>query len=163
MSKSDDVLRKRLLDFLDGKGAHMSFNDAIASFPVKHINTKPPRVTYTFWHLIEHIRITQWDILDFIENPSYKYIDWPDNYWPKKDEKATKKEWDKTVMSYNKDLRKLKKIVKDPKTNLYKKIPWGEGQDILREILVVADHTAYHIGELGILRQIVGTWPKGRK
>lgn len=163
MSDSEKQLREKLVKLLDGGEAHMSFNDAVSDFPTKHINDFPPNVPYTFWHLIEHIRITQWDILEFITNPNYKYIKWPDEYWPKRDKKAKKSDWEKTIKVYNSDLKKLIKIVKDPKTNLYKKIPWGEGQNILREILLVCDHSAYHIGELGILRQVTSTWPKGRK
>lgn len=161
--EEDKNLRKKLLELLKGGNAHMDFNEAVADFPTEHINTFPQNLSYTFWHLIEHIRITQWDILEFIKNSNYKYIKWPEDYWPKKEKKANSNDWVKTIKLFNKDLLELEKIVKNPKTDFNKKIPWGEGQDILREILLVADHNAYHIGELGILRQIVGTWSKNHE
>jgi len=159
----DKGLRQKLVDFLTSHQAHMTLEDAVADFPVKFINTKAPNVDYTFWHLIEHLRITQNDILDFCINKNYKEPKWPEGYWPKKDKKATKKDWDKTVKDYNSDLNKMVKLVKNPKTDLFAKIPWGEGQTILREAMLIFDHNAYHIGELGILRQVVGAWPKNRK
>lgn len=162
MSKFDKT-RKYLIDILDWQSAHMNFDSAVADFPQKHYNTKLLKVSYTFWHLIEHIRITQWDILEFCINPNYKEMKWPDDYWPRNNEKADKRKWNNTIKKYKSDLSKLKKLVKNPKTDLFKPIPWGDGQTIFREIVLVADHTAYHVGELGILRQVVGTWPKGRK
>lgn len=141
----------------------MSLEEAVKGFPKEHINKKAKNVPYTFWHLLEHVRITQWDILDFCVNPDYKYIKWPDDYWPKKEAMTDWKGWQKTIREFNRDLGKLKKLVKDPKTDFYKKIPRGEGQNILREILTVADHNAYHIGEFAILRQVENIWSKNEK
>lgn len=157
---SDDILlREQLIKNLHSE-SHMPFGESVKDFPQKHYNTFAPHVDYTFWHLLEHIRITQWDIYDFSINPKYKYIKWPDAYWPKKNAKATKAQWDKTVKEIERDLKAMMKLVKNSKTDLYKKIPWGEGQTILREAIMVADHNAYHIGEFAILRQVLGTWPK---
>ncbi len=154
----DKDLRKHIVYLLEDGGAHMSFMEAVKDFPESAINQKPPNVEYTFWHLIEHIRITQWDILNFSTNPDYKYLKWPDEYWPAKNKKVTKEDWDKTIKAYQKDLNEMIKLIKNPKTDLFSKIPWGEGQTILREAMLIADHTAYHVGELGILRQVTKTW-----
>lgn len=159
----DKEVRKWLVKFLQGNQAYMSFDDAVAKFPTKHINTKAPNVDYTFWHILEHIRITQWDIIDFCTNPDYKYIKWPDDYWPKQDAKATKKDWDKTIKAIRSDLNEMTKLVQNPENDLYKPFAWGEGQHLLREAIMVAEHNAYHIGEFAVLRQVVGAWPKGHK
>jgi hypothetical protein len=143
--------------------AHMSFEEAVADFPKKKINTKFINNDYTFWHLIEHIRRTQYDILDFITNPDYKELTWPNDYWPEKNQNASLKDWEITIASFLHDRKKLEMITKDSKTDLYQKIPHGTGQTIFREILVVADHNAYHIGELAIMRQVLGAWDKNHK
>lgn len=163
MTNQEKELRTWLVKFLQGNQAYMSFDNAVAKFPTKHINTKAPNVNYTFWHILEHIRITQWDILDFSTNPNYKYIKWPDDYWPKQDAKATKKDWDKTIKAIKSDLNEMIKLVQNPENDLYKPFAWGEGQHLLREAIMVAEHNAYHIGEFAVLRQVVGAWPKGHK
>lgn len=156
---SDDALRQQLVNLLMVQQAHMGFEDAVANFPQEHINTNPPQVEYTFWHLIEHIRICQWDILDYIRNPNYHELEWPKGYWPDPSAKTDWVGWNKTIQDFLRDRQALVDIVKDPATDLYAQIPHGyEGHNILREILVVADHNAYHIGELGILRQVMGLW-----
>ena len=157
---NEQILRNQLLALLRGGQAHMGFDDVVEDFPMTLINTRPPHVTYTPWHLIEHIRITQWDILDFIRNPNYKYMDWPKDYWPDPSAQATPEQWQKTLAGFRKDMKDLETLAADPKTDLYSPIPHGSGQTILREILLVADHNAYHIGELGILRQVMQAWPK---
>jgi DinB superfamily len=157
----DKILREHLLNLLKGGNAHMTFKDMTENFPAAKMNTVFPNGTYTPWHLLEHIRRAQNDILEFITNPNYTYKEWPKDYWPAKEEKATIKTWRETVELFQEDLRSLEKIVKDTKTDLYKKIPWGEGQTILREILLTCDHSAYHIGEFAIMRQTMKTWGKG--
>ena len=156
----DKVIREYLIKFLQGGQAYMPFEEAVADFPTKHINTFPPNVTYTFWHILEHIRITQWDILDFSRNPQYKYIKWPDAYWPKVTAKAGKKDWDKTVRLIKSDLNEMIQLIKETKNDLYKPFPWGEGQNLFREAMLIANHNAYHIGEFAILRQVTNTWAK---
>lgn len=157
---SDEILRKQLLDLLQGGHAHMTFDEAVKDFPLKRINTKFPNSTYTPWRLLEHIRITQYDILDFIQNPNYQELEWPKDYWPKENDKGTKNDWEETIKKYHEDLKALERIVMDKKVNLYEKIPHGSGQTIIREILLVADHSAYHIGEFAIARSIMRTWRK---
>lgn len=154
----DKALREQLGTFLQGDQAHMSLADAVKGFPVKDMNVKPRNVPYTFWHLLEHIRIAQWDIVEFIKNPHYEELKFPDDYWPKKNAKATKKDWDHTLAQYASDLREMIAIVKDPKTDLHARIPHGDGQTILREAILIVDHNAYHIGEFAILRQVAGNW-----
>jgi hypothetical protein len=160
---NDKPIRAHLLSLLKGGNAHMTFAEAVEDFPEVHINTRFTNSTYSAWGLIEHIRRTQLDIIDFMRNPKYKEISWPDDYWPPSGKKATKREWENTVRAFNANLKELEKIVKSPKTKLYSKIPWGDGQTVLREILLVADHNAYHIGEFAIMRQAMGTWGKGHK
>jgi len=155
---TDTVLREHLLSLLNGGNAHMGFDDMIADFPPEHINSKASHVTYTPWHILEHIRITQLDILEFIRNPRYQSPSWPVGYWPAQDAQADKAAWDRTIAAFQADLQTLKQMVQDPKTDLYTRLPHGTGQTILREILLVADHNAYHIGEFAVLRQVMQTW-----
>lgn len=137
----------------------MPFREAVANFPLERINDLFPNGTYSAWALLEHLRITQWDILDFITNSDYEYREWPKEYWPAQGAKATIEDWHKTIADFEKDLKELVQIARDPKTDLYAKIPHGTGQTILREVLLVADHNAYHIGEFAIMRQVMKTWP----
>jgi len=155
--RGDKVLREQLAIFL-GTQAHMSLADAVKGFPLKDMNVRPPNVPYTFWHLLEHIRIAQWDIIDFIRNPDYEELEWPRGYWPPKNAKATKKDWDETIARYQSDLKEMIALVKNPRTDLHAKIPHGDGQTILREAILIVDHNAYHIGEFAILRQVVNNW-----
>ncbi len=156
---SETAIRTQLVNLLTKQQAHMNLDDALKRFPAKDFNTRPPNVEYTFWHLLEHLRITQWDILDYCRNPNYRNIEWPRDYWPAKDATTDAAGWQHTIDQFHTNLDELVAIVKDPKTDLYTPIPHGsDGHNILREILVVADHNAYHIGEFGILRQVVNNW-----
>ena len=156
---TDQILRDHLIALLDGRQAHMTYDDAVADFPLDKMNVTPPNVDYTPYHLIEHLRITQWDILDYIRNPNYQSIEWPRDYWSPRDAQADAEAWQKSIKGFRDDLAALRAIVRDPQTDLYAPIPHGySGHTILREILLVADHNAYHIGELGILRQIMNAW-----
>ena len=148
--RGDKALREQLAIFL-GTQAHMSLADAVKGFPLKDMNVRPPNVPYTFWHLLEHIRIAQWDIIDFIRNPDYEELEWPRGYWPAKNAKAT-------IARYQSDLKEMIALVKNPRTDLHAKIPHGDGQTILREAILIVDHNAYHIGEFAILRQVVNNW-----
>jgi hypothetical protein len=159
----DKILRRHLLSLLKDGNAHMTFDEAVKNYPVSMINVKFPNGTYSSWYLLEHIRITQNDILEFIANSKYIYLDWPKDYWPPENKRATEKDWKKTIESFQKDIKALEKIISNPGTDLYAKIPWGEGQTILREILLVADHNAYEVGEFAIMRQVMGTWDKNHK
>lgn len=155
---TDHVLREQLLALLRGGHAHMSFDDAVAQFPIAHINDHPPHVPYTPWHLLEHLRIAQWDILEFIRNPAHVSPPWPEGYWPQREARADAQAWDHTIAAFQADLRALQALVADPATDLAAPLSHAPEYTILREILVVADHNAYHIGEFAILRQVMETW-----
>lgn len=159
----DTALRDELIFHLTVGHAHMTFEDAVAKFPEDKMNAMFTNGDYTFWHLLEHIRRTQKDILDFMVSDDYKEPVWPKDYWPAKDEKATQKEWDKTVSSFIADRDKLVELVKDPSTDVFKKIERGTGQTVAREILVIVDHNAYHLGEFSIMRQVLNAWDKDHK
>ena len=156
----DKALRDELIFQLTKGHAHMGLADAVAAFPEEKMNDKFPNGDYTFWHLLEHIRRTQEDILEFIINPGYKDKEWPKDYWPAKDMKATQKEWDVTLEGFKEDQNKLKQLVEDGKNDLYAKIPHGTDQTIIREILVIVDHNGYHLGEFAIMRQVLNNWKK---
>lgn len=156
---SEQHTRAQLVNLLTVQQAHMNFEDAVANFPPEHINTRPPGLDYTFWHLLEHLRICQWDILDYCRNPHYQHLNFPDDLWPTQDALTDAIGWQRTIEQFLADRAALVALVKNPETDLYSPIPHGYGgHTIFREILVVADHNAYHIGELGILRQVVGIW-----
>jgi hypothetical protein len=154
----DVVVREQLLALLRGGQASMKFEQAIANFPIEHINTCPPHVSYTPWHILEHLRIAQWDILEFIRNPAHVSPEWPEGYWPAPTAQASAQDWANTIAAFQADLGALEALVADPATDLYAQIPHAPGYTILREILVVADHNAYHTGEFAILRQVMQTW-----
>ena len=156
---SDQHVREQLVNALAKRQAHQSFDTAIEGFPPKHYNTRPPHTPYTFWHLLEHLRIAQADILDYIENPDYQYRKFPDDYWPAVDALADSAIWQQSINVFRADLAALVAIVQDPARDLYAQIPHGEsGHTILREVLVVAAHNSYHIGEFGILRGTLDLW-----
>lgn len=156
---SDSLIRSQLVNLLTVRQAHMSLEDAVKGFPATHFNTKPTNVEYSFWHLLEHIRIAQWDILDYSRNPQYKHIEWPRDYWPAKDTLTDQAGWNRTLDQLTADRDTLVALIQDPKSDLYAAIPHGsDGHTILREILVVAQHNSYHLGEFAILRQVMGLW-----
>jgi len=157
---SNKVLREQLLRLLQGGNAHMGIDEAVADFPMGRINEKPPNVPYSPWRLLEHIRITQWDILEFVRDPQHVSPSWPDGHWPAPEAQADEAKWKATLEGIHNDLRAFEEIIQDPATEFFGPIPHAQDYNIFREILLVADHNAYHIGEFGILRQVTGTWPK---
>lgn len=152
------LLRKQLIGLLTETNAHVGFEDAVKDFPVSLRSTVPKGAEHSPWQLLEHLRITQWDILDFSRNPEYKSLKWPDEYWPKSPQPPDDKAWDRSVQSFRKDLKELCDLVTDKSTDLFAKIPHGEGQTILREALLTADHNAYHVGQLILVRRLLGAW-----
>ena len=161
--KERDILVENLLALLTGEHSRTSFEDVVADFPMDRINEKMPNSDRTPWDLLEHIRIGQWDILDYMRNPEYKYMNWPQDYWPPKGKKATKADWAKSVRDFQRDFQAVQDIIKDPGTDFYKDIPWGEGETILREVVTLANHNGFHLGEFAITRQAMGTWGKGHR
>ena len=158
----DDALRRELAELLDGVGAHMPFEEAVADLPDDAINGRAPNVDYTPWHLVEHLRLTQADILDYVTNPDYVEPDWPADYWPDPGSTATRAEFDATVAGFLADKAALRSLVMDPTRDLFAVIPGTPGHTLAREVRIDADHNAYHVGEFAIVRQIMGTWPAGR-
>ncbi len=159
MKNSDRVIREQLIALLRGGNAHMTFDEALAAFPPEYINRKPRNINYTFWHLLEHMRIAQRDILEFIRDPDYVSPEWPEGFWPPITRKADEQQWKKTIRSFKKDLKSVEHIVQDSEAEIFTPIPHAKKYTIFREILLVADHNAYHISELITLRQIMGIEP----
>ena len=161
--RDDQVLREQLLALLKGGNAHMGLEEAVAEFPSKDYNHRPRQVKYTFWHLLEHIRMVQHDILEFVRDPNYVSPQWPEGYWPGENELANQDRWDQTIRGIQKDHAEILGMVGDTNTNLTAPLPHAPDYNLLREVLLVTDHMAYHLGEFAILRQVVGNWPGNRK
>ena len=158
MSKEGKTIREHLLNLLRGRGAHVGFEKVVKEFPSKLRGKKPQGAPHTAWQLLEHLRIAQWDILEFSRNAKHGSPDFPEGYWPKEEAPPDGAAWDKSLKASRADLKAMEKLVADPKTDLYAKISHGEGQTILREALLVADHNAYHLGQLVLLRRLLGAW-----
>ena len=151
------ALARLALDLLDGRDAHLPFDDAVERFPASAINTRPPNVDYTPWHLLEHLRISQLDILEYIRDPAYVSPAWPEGYWPAPDTIATKAEFDRSIDQFRADHAALRALVtRTP--DLLAPIPHTPGHSLLREVRLAAAHNAYHLGEFAILRQVMSTW-----
>ena len=149
-------LREHLLYLLRGGGAHLTFDAVVEDFSIEKINERIAHIPYTAWELLEHLRIAQWDILEFSRNANHISPDWPAGYWPAKDARpATEGDWTNSVAGFRKDLDEMIELVEDPATDLYARIPHGEGQTILREALLVADHNSHHLGQLIMLKRIL--------
>jgi hypothetical protein len=156
----DKSLRDHLLYLLKGGGAHATFDAAVGKFPNHLRGKKIAHVPYTAWMLLEHMRLAQWDILEFSRNGKHVSPKWPQGYWPASAAPPSVSAWDQSIKGFRADLKAVQQLVSDPKTDLYVRIPWGDGQTILREALLVADHNAYHIGQLVTLRRLLRTWPE---
>jgi hypothetical protein len=151
--EKDKALREHVLELLEGKSAHIDTESGLNGFPLDKINETVEGSPHTAWQLLEHLRIAQWDILDFSRNANYKEMKWPDDYWPKNE--GTAESWKRSVKQILADLQAMRDLVADEKTDLFAKIPWGDGQTILREVLLIADHNAYHLGQIILLRRIL--------
>ncbi len=155
-SSEDTALRKHLLYLLNESGAHATFDDVIDDWPAQLAGAKVANFPHTAWMLLEHIRFAQRDILEFSRNPKHVSPSWPEGYWPSSESPENEQAWNAAIAAVKKDLRGISRVVSDPKIDLYAKIPWGDGQTVLREALLVADHNAYHIGQLAMLRKCIG-------
>src|ERR1700731_2524738 len=156
----DADLRKHLIELLRSRGAHTDFDEAIEGLPEELRGARVKDVPFTPWRLLEHLRLAQWDILEFSRNRKYKSPKWPEGYWPEREAPPSKAAWDKSIRQFRKDLKAMQALVANPKTDLYARIPWGDGQTILREALLVADHNAYHLAQLVDVRRLLGAWPE---
>lgn len=157
--KTDAVMRRELLALLEGGNAHMSFAEVLGAFPLRFINKKPPNTPYSFWHFVEHLRITQWDILEFIRDPLHVSPEYPAGYRPAPEEKTDQAGWQRSCERFSSDLEALREMVRDKTVDLLVPIPHARNYNIFREILLAADHNAYHIGEIAIMRQVMDIWP----
>ncbi len=152
----DQSLRDHLLFLLKDGGAHIKFDDAIKNWPVNFSGVKVAKFPHTAWMLLEHMRIAQWDIVEFSRNPKHVSPKWPEEYWPTSDAPGDEKAWTASMDAFTRDLRTMQRLVADHKNDLYARIPWGDKETILREALLVADHNAYHLGQLVTLRKSLG-------
>jgi len=153
-----DPVREQVLALLNGGNAHVTFDHVIKDFPARLRGVKPEGAPHTAWQLLEHMRIAQWDILEFSRSAKHASPEWPGGYWPKTEKPPNEAAWKKSIASFKRNLKAIEKLVADPETDLYKKIPHGTGQNIFREALLVADHNAYHLGQLVLLRRLLGAW-----
>lgn len=156
---NDAALREQLVALLKGSQAHVSLADAVAQFPADRIGERPEGVPYSAWQLVEHMRITVRDLLEFSTNSEYVELEWPAAYWPKDAAPAKGESWDTSVKAIHEDLKNFEELVRSRESNLYATIPWGKNNEtLLREVLLAADHTSYHVGELILLRRLLGIW-----
>jgi DinB family protein len=159
MSQADDSIRKHVLYLLRGGGAHQSFDDFVNSFPPDLCGRKIEGLPYTAWQILEHMRLAQWDILEFSRDATHISPEFPKGYWPSPDEPGTPARWQETIVQFQNDLQQMAALVEDPATDLHAPIPHGDGQTILREALLVADHNAYHLGALAVMARILKAAP----
>jgi hypothetical protein len=154
----DKSLRQHLLYLLKDGGAHAKFEDVVRDFPARLRGKKPANFPHTGWMLLEHMRIAQWDILEFSRNAKHASPKWPEGYWPKTEAPPSATAWTKSIADFRKDLKAMEALVSNPKTDLFAPLPWGDGQTILRQAMLIADHNAYHLGQLVTLRRLLGAW-----
>lgn len=158
---SEDALRRHLVSLLESHNAHVTFDAAIEGLSPELRGKKHPDLPHTAWQLLEHLRIAQWDILEFSRSRDHISPDWPEGYWPSDESPPSGEAWEDSVREFRGHLKDLVALAQDPETDLFAEIPWGDGQTILREILLVADHNAYHVGQIVQLRRAFGVWEGG--
>ena len=156
VSPIDRALRQHLLYLLKQSVAHATFDAVMEDWPVQLAGAKVANFPHTAWMLLEHLRIAQWDILEFSRNPKHVSPRWPEGYWPSSEAPPSGQAWTASIAACKKDLRAMENLIADPKVDLLAKLPWGDGQTVLREALLVADHNAYHVGQLVMLRKSIG-------
>jgi len=154
----DRALREHLLYLLKEGGAHVSFEAATKGLPAPLRGKKPKGAEHSPWEILEHMRIAQWDILEFSRDPKHVSPQWPAGYWPEAQTPPNDRAWNKSIRAFLADLDSLCALLADESVDLFAKIPHGTGQTILREALLVADHNAYHLGQLVLVRRLLGTW-----
>jgi len=155
MNDDNKLLSEHLLYVLRGGGAHLSFDDFVADFPPELCNRRIEGLPYSAWQVLEHMRLAQWDILEFSRNPNHISPAFPVGYWPDPSQLGTPELWEESIRGFRHDLNEMEKLVADDSSELYQKIPHGDGQTLLREALLVADHNAYHLGALAVMARIV--------
>jgi len=156
---SSTALRQQLAKFLETSEAHAGWRDSFAEMPPELRGAKFHGSPHTPWQLLEHLRLAQWDILEFSRDPNHVSPDFPLGYWPPAPAPLDDAAWDKSVRAFHHDVEEMRKLILDPQTDLFAKIPHGSGQTILRETLLIIDHNAYHLGQLVLLRRLLDAWP----
>jgi len=159
VDRKDKLLREHVLYLLQEGGAHAKFDEVISGIPPKMRGQKPAGLPHTLWMLLEHMRIAQWDILEFSRDSKHVSPKWPEGYWPRRETPPSAAAWNASIKKFRQDLKAMQDLVKNPKADLFARIPWGDGQTILREALLVADHNAYHLGQMLDVRRLLGAWP----
>src|ERR1035437_8293047 len=154
----EQSLRLQLIELLGGRGAHAKFDDVIKGLPPNLRGARPAKFPHSHWMLLEHLRLAQWDILEFSRNAKHGSPEWPGGYWPKTEGPPNTAAWDRSIQQFRRDLKAMQNLVANRKTDLFARIPWGDGQTILREALLVADHNAYHVAQLVDVRRLLGAW-----
>lgn len=154
----EKALREHLVQLLEGGHAHANFDHATRDFPAEKIGVRPPGAPYSAWELIEHMRIAQNDILRFSQSAEHRSPEWPSGYWPKAPAPKRAGQWNESLGQFVADLAEFLAMVRDPKSDLYTPFPWGDGQTLLREALLIADHNSYHLGQLVLVRRLLGEW-----
>lgn len=155
---NDQSLREHVVSLLRGGNAHTDFDSAVKGLPVDLRGKRPKGSPHSPWELLEHLRLAQSDILEFTRDPAHQSPKWPEGYWPKTPAPPTANAWAKSVKQFREDLNALCALVEDPSTDLFGRLPHGDGQTILREALLAADHNAYHLGQLVLVRRLLGAW-----
>jgi len=156
---NDLALREHVIYLLDGGGAHLGFDKAIRGLPAELYGAKPDNLPQTPWRLLEHMRLAQWDILEYSRDPEHVSPEFPDGYWPREDAPPTGEAWEQSAAQFRSDLQEMQDLVMDPEIDLLAQIPHGKpGHTVLREALLIADHNAYHLGELVMVRKALGAW-----
>lgn len=155
-TRNDSSLRKHLVYLLNGGGAHLSFDEGVKRFPPALRGIKAAGTPHTAWQLVEHMRIAQWDILEFSRNAKHVSPEFPGGYWPESETPPTARAWNQSLGAFRRDLQAMIGLVSKPSTDLFARIAHGDGQTVLREALLMADHNAYHLGQLVLLRQALG-------
>jgi len=156
--KDTVALRQQVVDLLTAKNAHADLEAAIAKLPPKLRGAKPKGFPHSAWQLLEHIRIANWDILEFSKNAKHASPPWPEGYWPKTEAPPNAAAWDKSVRQVRASMKGMIRLVRSKKIDLFAPIPHGTGQTVLREALLIADHNAYHVGQMVLLRRLLGAW-----
>ena len=155
---SDKDVRQQLIEHLGGKGAHVDFESLVKDFPTDKTGIRPEGFSHSAWELLEHLRIAQWDILEFSRNPEHESPDWPDGYWPESPQPPDSNAWDKSVASFESDLEEMQALVGDESIDLFTPFEHGDGQTVMREALILIKHNSYHLGQLADVRKALGEW-----
>jgi len=154
----DAVLREQLIEMLHAGHAHAPFDTVVRGFPLELAGVRPAHAPHSVWELLEHLRISQNDILRFSQSADHVSPKWPDAYWPSTPAPRNKSQWDDSVRTFRDDLAEFEALLRDPEQDLFRRIPWGDGQTLLREALLLADHNSHHLGQMILLRRLLGAW-----